>query len=69
MTPITSSIRNAVIAGRRPLITKAIASRPASTMNHGVSTSTLRSGSSMYSSRKFPIGSVMPKTNEAGSCT
>ena len=69
ITPIAASIRNAVIAGRRPLITKAIAVRPPSTTNQGVSTRNTRSGSSMYSSRKFPIGSVIPKTNEFGSCT
>ncbi len=69
ITPIAASIRKAVIAGRSPLSTKAIAVRPPSTMNHGVSTSTLRSGSRRYSSRKFPIGSVMPKMNELGSCT
>ena len=58
-----------MIAGRSPLSTKAIAVSPPSTMNQGVSTSTLRSGSRRYSSRKFPIGSVMPKMNEFGSCT
>ena len=58
-----------VIAGRSPLSTKAIAVKPASTKNQGVSTSTSRSGSRNFSSRKFPTGSVMPKMNEVGSWT
>ena len=64
MTPIAASISSTVIAGRRPLSTNAIAVRPPSTTNQGVSISTTRSGSSKYSSRKFPIGSVIPKMNE-----
>ena len=58
-----------MIAGRSPLSTKAIAVSPPSTTNQGVSTSSIRSGSRKYSSMKLPIGSVMPKMNEFGSCT
>ena len=58
-----------MIAGRGPLTSSAIAARPRIVTNHGISTSQTRNGSSAYSTRKLPIGSVMPKTNDAGSCT
>ena len=64
---MAASITKVVMAGPMPLKTKAIAVRPARITNQGLSTSTMRSGSSMYSSRKFPIGSVIPKMNELGS--
>ena len=69
MIPIASSISATVIAGRRPLVRNAIAASPAIVTNHGISTSNTRSGSSAYLTRKLPIGSVMPKMNDAGSCT
>ena len=69
MIPIAASITRAVIAGRIPLSTNAIAVSPPSTMNQGVSTSSTRSGSSRFWSMKLPIGSVIWKTNELGSCT
>ncbi len=69
MTPMAASIKKAIRAGRGPLTTSAIAVSPPSTTNHGVSTSKTRSGSSRRSSMKLPIGSVMPKMNDAGSCT
>ena len=69
ITPIAASIASAVIAARRPLMIQAIAKSPKSVTNHGVSTRNTRSGSSAYSTRKLPIGSVIPKTNDVGSCT
>ena len=47
----------------------AIAPSPAIVTNHGISTRKTRSGSSAYSTRKFPIGSVIPKMNDDGSWT
>ena len=58
-----------MIAGRFPLTMNASAVKPASMTYHGVSTSNTRSGSSPYLTRKFPIGSVIPNTNDVGSCT
>ena len=58
-----------MIAGPRPLIDARDRDEPTSTMNHGVSTSKTRSGSSLYSTRKLPIGSVIPNMNDVGSCT
>ena len=69
MTPIASSISSD--RDRRPPAAdrNAIAASPAIVTNHGISTSNTRSGSSAYLTRKFPIGSVMPKMNDDGSCT
>ena len=69
MNPISTSIRNAVIAGRRPLSTKASAVAQPITMNQGVSISRFWTGWSSFSRMKLPTGSVMPKMNELGSWT
>ena len=69
ITPIAASIRSAVIAGRIPLSTKAISVRPPRVTNHGDSTSSRRSGSRKFVRMKFPIGSVILKMSESGSCT
>ena len=69
MTPISASMRNAVIAGRRPEITKAISVSPASVVNQGPSMRNACSGSRRCTRMKLPIGSVMWKTNDVGSCT
>ena len=69
ITPIANSISATVTAGRRPETTRAIAVSPAIVTNHGSSTRKTRSGSSAYSTRKFPIGSVIWKMNELGSWT
>ncbi len=69
MIPIASSISTTVTAGRMPLTRNEIAPNPAIVTNHGISTSQTRSGSSAYLTRKFPIGSVIPKMNDVGSWT
>ena len=69
MMPIRASIRKAVIAGRGPLRTYAIAVRQPSTTNQGVSISRFWIGWSRRSRMKFPTASVMPKTNVVGSWT
>ena len=66
ITPIAPSRTNAHTAERSPLSTNAITVRPRSVTGHGVSTKKLRSGSSPCWTMKFPIGSVMWKTNVVG---
>ena len=58
-----------MIAGRRPLIRYAINVSPPRVTNHGVPIRNPCKGSSALVSRKFPIGSVIWKTHDVGSCT
>ena len=66
MIPIASSIAATVIAGPQAADDERDRGSPAIVTNHGSSTSKTRSGSSAYSTRKLPIGSVIPKMNESG---
>ena len=69
MTPISASIANVVIAGRRPETTSAISVSPPSVVNHGASTRNPCSGRSSFVRMKLPRGSVIWKTQVVGSCT
>ena len=69
MKPISASMANVVIAGRRPETTNAISVSPASVVNHGASTRNACSGRSSFVRMKLPTGSVIWKTHDVGSCT
>ena len=55
ITPISASIRNVVIAERRPLTTSEISVIPISITGHGVSTRKFRNGTSPYWTMWSPI--------------
>ena len=66
MTPISESIRNVVIADRRPLTTSAISVIPTSVTGHGVSTRKSRNGTSPYWTMWSPTQLVIWKRNVSG---
>ncbi len=69
MKPMRASMKNVVIAGRSPEITKAISTSPASVVNQGPSTRNACNGRRSCVRMKLPTGSVIWKTNDVGSCT
>ena len=70
IAPISANISAVVTAGRSPLRTNAIKVRPASVMNHGVSTRKVSSGCSMCATRKLPSGFVRSLNSQVvGFCT
>ena len=67
--PMRPSMKNVVIAGRRPETTNAIRTSPPSVVNHGASMRKACSGSSSLVRMKVPVASVIWKTHVVGSAT
>ena len=69
ITPITASMRNVVIAERRPLTASEISVIPSSVTGHGVSTRKFRKGTSPYWTMWSPIQLVTRNSAVSGFCT